>query len=493
MEWIEIREDGGRPDGAVVRIGGYEYPATIVAPFEAKREAELDWYFEQHLKFPFTDRVRARQAGASVAGYGEALFKQVIAGNDVREAYGRLKAQNYPDQLGVVVIGSPAFQGLHWEALKDPLLPHPFALDVPIIRRGAALVPVIEARAAPSPTLNLLVVTARPSGARNVGYRTITRPLVDTLRQAHLRVDVDFVRPGTWQELVERLEAATRDHGAGYYHAIHFDLHGALLRHAQFVAVQESPAAAERLMLRARWGRGEIAPYEGVKGFLSFEPFTGDASGLAEAGEVSDLLLKHKIAIAILNACQSGKQVGAEESSLAARLLAAGMQSVLGMAWSVTVSAAERLIPMLYGELFAGHALDRAVLAGRQRLHAEKARRAAYNETIELEDWLLPVVYQNRAPALTFREFTAEEATKWFSADAARSPEPVTEYGFFGRDLDVLRIETALLTRRNLVLVQGMGGGGKTTLLQHLAHWWELTGLVEGSFYFGWDARADLA
>jgi tetratricopeptide (TPR) repeat protein len=73
---------------------------------------------------------------------------------------------------------------------------------------------------------------------------------------------------------------------------------------------------------------------------------------------------------------------------------------------------------------------------------------------------------------------------------AARSPDPEPEYGFFGRDLDVLRIETALLTKRNLLLVQGMGGSGKTTLLRHLAHWWELTGLVEGSFYFGWDERA---
>ena len=27
-------------------------------------------------------------------------------------------------------------------------------------------------------------------------------------------------------------------------------------------------------------------------------------------------------------------------------------------------------------------------------------------------------------------------------------------------------------------------------MLRHLAHLWELTGLVEGSFYFGWDERA---
>jgi CHAT domain-containing protein len=112
-----------------------------------------------------------------------------------------------------------------------------------------------------------------------------------------------------------------------------------------------------------------------------------DPSGLGEAKELAELLLKHKIPIAILNACQSGKQVGAEESSLAAQLLEAGMQSALGMAWSVTVSAAERLIPKLYGDLFAGRSLGSAVLAGRRELAADKERRAAYNETIELEDW----------------------------------------------------------------------------------------------------------
>ena len=91
---------------------------------------------------------------------------------------------------------------------------------------------------------------------------------------------------------------------------------------------------------------------------------------------------------------------------------------------------------------------------------------------------------------LAFREFTPEEAARWYAEAADRFPEPETEYGFFGRDLDVLRIEKALLTRRNILLVQGMGGSGKSTLLRHLAHWQELTGLVEKAFYFGWDERA---
>lgn len=491
MELIEIREDAVRPGGALLRIDGYEYPILVTSPFRPDELQELDWYFEQHLEFPFTGQKRARRAADSITAYGEALFRQVFAGDETREAYGALKMRAGLE-FGISVIGSPSFQGLHWEALKDPRMPRAFALDVPIVRRRGASAPVIEAVPTIAPTLNLLVLTARPGEARDVGYRTITRPLVGVLRQARLRVNVDFVRPGTWQALAERLEAVTRDRGAGYYHAVHFDLHGGLLTFEEFTKLQEqnAPTPSHGLTLRGRWGRGEIAPYQGRKAFLCFQPTKDDCSGLGEAEELAALLLKHKIPIAILNACQSGMQVGAQESSLAARLLEAGMQCALGMAWSVTVTAAERLIPKLYGDLFAGQALGSAVLAARGNLAADKKRRAAFNETIELEDWLLPVLYQNREPQLTFREFSAEEAAAWYRDAAEQTPEPETEYGFFGRDLDVLRIETALLMKRNLLLVQGMGGSGKSTLFKHLAHWWELTGLIQRTFYFGWDKRA---
>jgi DNA repair exonuclease SbcCD ATPase subunit len=33
-----------------------------------------------------------------------------------------------------------------------------------------------------------------------------------------------------------------------------------------------------------------------------------------------------------------------------------------------------------------------------------------------------------------------------------------------GRDLDILQIEKRLLTKRNILLIRGMGGAGKTTL-----------------------------
>jgi hypothetical protein len=85
MQHVEIREDAGWPSGALVRIDGYDYRATITAPFEAEQEGELDWYFEEHLRFPSADTVRARLAGESVTAYGEALFRQLFAGDELRE------------------------------------------------------------------------------------------------------------------------------------------------------------------------------------------------------------------------------------------------------------------------------------------------------------------------------------------------------------------------------------------------------------------------
>ena len=90
----------------------------------------------------------------------------------------------------------------------------------------------------------------------------------------------------------------------------------------------------------------------------------------------------------ILNTCQSGKQSGDSETSLAAKLLEAGPQTVLGMRYSVTVSAARLMMPELYRRLFEGKGLDEAIQGARRLLHDDKNRHAYFSETIELEDWI---------------------------------------------------------------------------------------------------------
>jgi len=70
---------------------------------------------------------------------------------------------------------------------------------------------------------------------------------------------------------------------------------------------------------------------------------------------------------------------------------------VVAMGYSVTVSAAALMMEKLYGELFAARGIPEAIRLGRKALYNDKNRKAYFNEVVELEDWLLPVVYANKA------------------------------------------------------------------------------------------------
>ncbi len=250
---------------------------------------------------------------------------------------------------------------------------------------------------------------------------------------------------------------------------------------------------ASHYVYHARYGRSDIAPYEGVKGFLSFEDeYMENAADLAEASELANMLKSHSIPITILNACQSGKQVGDQETSLGSLLVQAGVQQVLAMSYSITVSAAELFIRTLYTRLFAWDDLSVAILHARTELYNHRERRAYYGQRINLDDWLLPVIYQNQSMRLSPRDFTPEERAAWFERKAVEEqytpPDPT--YSFVGRDLDILAIEKRLLTKRNILLIRSMLGAGKTTLLKHLAAWWHKTGFVKRIFFFDYDDQA---
>ena len=515
MTLISIRERGVYHTGPVIEIDGQQHPIpnAIRAPFGEQEEAQLEWYFEQHLRFPFTNQVKAATAAASIATYGQALFKQVLGDN--ADAYADYRAATRAGlaTLTFEIAGSPTFQSLHWEALWDPKLPQPFALQSTFICRN--LQPqVMRARVRESPTINVLVVTARPGLGRDVGYRTISRPLVAALRQAGTPVQVDILRPGSYAALAAHLAAVQDSQGAGYYHVIHFDVHGALLPFADFDALEQKLTTSRYTFQPQRYGRARLAPYAGVKAFLFLESGAPEVADPVEATELANLLLTHQIPIAILNACQSAKYKLSDpspsnaaqpathpappvtqETSLGSQLMSAGMQMVLAMGYSVTVSAAEIMMGRLYQQLFQSGDLAAAIRSARLELSNHKPRRAYFNQTIELEDWLLPVVYQNQPQRLTTRPFTAAEQAAYDERRITRYPEPHITYGFVGRDLDILHIEQRLLRAadgrdQNLLLVRGMGGAGKSTLLRYLGYWWQTTGFIQQVFYFGYDKQA---
>ena len=243
MPLIRIQERPGGPDGpnAIVSFNnGPEYPITITDPFEEQQEQELEWYFEEHLEFPFTKKVRAQNAAISITTYGEELFKQVFGDPDIYAEYRDLLKAGLHD-LHIEIAGSPKFHALHWESIKDPKLAQPLALQAAMFRKNLTA-QALPASVRTSPTINLLIVTARPSGAHDVGYRTISRPLVEALRQTSIPIQVEILRPGTYKALENHLSNITAKHGEGYYHVIHFDVHGAVLTYEQFQHIQKEPS-----------------------------------------------------------------------------------------------------------------------------------------------------------------------------------------------------------------------------------------------------------
>lgn len=489
MNTVTIRELPGAADG-VLRVSvdfgnGTSVEVDVRDPASAEQERLLTWYFEEHLRYPFLDGVRAGEATELVSAYGRDLFGQVFAGE---AAYGfRQLRQRGFDGCRLVVEGSAAVHRLHWETLEDPdPAGGPVALRIPVTRRVGRR-PVPFDLPSGRSVLRILVVTARPDGPQDVGYRTISRPLSEAVRQARIPVVVDIVRPGTWQALREQLRATSAKHGTGWYQVVHFDVHGGFGTAVTFAA---GTAGGRYLFDPAH--AGPAASGNRPQGFLFFETATAGRAQPVPAAQVAALLTQHRVGVAVLNACQSAMQDTAGEASLALELASAGTAVAVGMAYSVTVSAAARAMPVFYEQLAEGVDPVVAGLAMRRQLHDDKTRRGYFDMDLELEDWVLPVVFGQRDLAYELAPMSAAEQEVFYRRQAAVSAEPRVEYGFVGRDLDIHELERRLLLSadRNLVLVQGLAGTGKSTLLRHVAWWWQHTGLIEQAFFVSYEERA---
>jgi tetratricopeptide (TPR) repeat protein len=477
MPTIQIQQHPNDPQRATLSFShGTVYQIDITPPFDDQQEQDLEWYFEEHLKFPFTNQVKFKQIGDSIKDYGENLFEQVFG---QRRAYADYQAV-LAEQPSIEIIGSAAFHSLHWEALKDPDMAEPLAVRFNLTRQPIS----IDTQRQPisnqsTPILRVLLVTSRPNGKHDVAYRTISQPLLAAVQNSQLPVQIDLLRPATYQALIQHLENCTK----GTYHILHFDVHGSVLDYASL----QQGAATGAYFFDQHYGTTKLEPYNGEKAFLFLNGDDNKAQPI-EATDLKVLLARHGIPVVVLNACQSAKQ-STQQECLGSLLMQAGIQGVVAMAYSVTVSAATLFVKTLYEELLKHQDFNAATRRARFELHQDKNRNAYHNQVIALEDWLLPVSYQHKPIKLALRAFYAEEEANWYEQQTKQYQPPHTSYGFVGRDLDVLDIEKRL-AKHNLLLIQGMGGAGKTTLLHHLMNWWQVTHFVEQVFYFGYDEKA---
>ena len=149
-----------------------QYDANAADPTDAAGEARLAWYLEEHTQYRFLDTDLEQEAVQRIAAYGEALFAQVF-GRAVSYDYRRLQGgfdgcQRRSARAAPAALGDDAGPG--------PARPTGGPSD------GHPRVDALGSKFDPpgGPTLNILVMVARPDGPADVGYRTISRPPQDT-------------------------------------------------------------------------------------------------------------------------------------------------------------------------------------------------------------------------------------------------------------------------------------------------------------------------
>ena len=158
------------------------------------------------------------------------------------------------------------------------------------------------------------------------------------------------------------------------------------------------------------------------------------------------------------------------------------------MAYSLYVSGAQQFLPAFYERLFATGDFAQATRAGRQQMLAEQAASAP-SASSRCEDWLVPVAYQQDPIEFKFVGQAARPPKAKKTAKALPLPHEVADsenpYGFVGRDCGLAGAGAGDAPAPAGILIQGLGGVGKTTLARGFVQWLHATdGLGEGCFWF---------
>ncbi len=426
------------------------YAFTVTNQPESRLMTRLGWYLETFLAYPYPpETANAEHLLAALQGWGTEAFNALFDHGNGREWLKKC-------DLLQVQSDDPKILSWPWEALFDPRTNY-VAHSRRIERRlNKVDDPAPLPDSLPLERVNILLVVARPFD-NDVGYHSIARPLVELLKNQRMAAHVDVLRPPTFEKLRQHL----RTH-PGYYHVLHFDGHGSFANGGS---------------------EGSTHQLQASQGCLIFEDTHGQPDP-KQASELSTLLREYAVPAVVLNACQSGMlDVTSADaySSVATSLLKGGVRSVVAMAYSLYVSGAQVFLPAFYGRLFEAGSVAEGVRAGRQQMLAEPLRICARGR-FPLQDWLLPVLYQ-QAPL----DFTFAAQAKWEQAET-KLPVEVQQhrdaYGFVGRDKSILQMERALHRQTPAILVQGLGGVGKTTLAHGFLRWLDDTGGLDGALWF---------
>jgi tetratricopeptide (TPR) repeat protein len=431
----------------------YVYPVAGLP--DSNLMAELQWYLERFLEFPFPPETgRADRVLNALEGWGLEAYEALFREFNLDEL---LTSSNSEDQSGLrfeIHSHSPTILSWPWEALRNPRIGPVIASNHISRNLGRLEISELTGRptlsaSLPEDRVNILLIVPRPFGDADIRYRSIARSLVELIETENLPARVDVLRPPTLARLRDYL-----DLHPSRYHILHFD------------------------------GHGSYAGSGSPQGHLVFEKPDGSPDPIS-AVQLRELLQGRLIPGVVLNACQSAMINPNAESafaSVAAALVSAGVRSVVAMSYALYVSGACELLPAFYRALFEKGSMNEAVQSGRNRMRAQRGRVCARGR-FDLEDWIIPVLYEHASLVLPFGVSTAATPRESVLPEKLRHEKEHSRA--IGRDGPILALERALYRAPAGLLITGLGGVGKTTLAFGFLQWLDATnGLDRPPFWF---------
>jgi len=481
LELTDLRsheQDGGHRPSARARLV-YE-PSTpgqrevasaqswrLIAPMGPIEAVELRWYLEKYAIWPsHYFQARARKVKEALVKWGRLLHDAALpaaytanvvnAWARVRDHAGRrfsvhvdwgMEAGASEADVKTAKEVATELLRLPWELLHDGdgylfqgakptrvrrRLPNTRDLDVPVV-------------AAP---IRVLLVTARPEdeACAFIDHRASALPLVEAMERLGGLVRLHVLSPPTYDALRKELNRAFDAHEP--YHVVHFDGHG---------------------VYDKRVGLGGLC-FEDPRDTLKLDH---RRHVTIHTDKLGPLLKDHRIPLVFLEACQTAQAEGTSES-VASELLQRGVASVVAMSHGVLVETARRFVEAFYAGLAHGRRVGDAMLDGQNVLKDDTFRGRIFGAgELRLEDWFVPVLFQEKDDPQLFRSTPApqtQEDLRTILSSRLGDLPPEPETGFVGRSRELLALQR-LLRHERYAVVRGQGGEGKTALAEEFARW----------------------
>ena len=464
----------------------------FVAPIGPIEAEDLRWYLEKYAVWPSEYfRNRANKVVKDLVRWGQLLHESALPMEhraEVMNAWARIDAhagRRFSIHVDASLeAGATAAEeelaresatlllGLPWELLHDG---QRFLFQGATPTRVRRRLPSTKDRDVPvvDTPIRILLVAARPEddACSYLDHRASALPLVETMEALGGLVRIHVLAPPTLHALRDELDRARR---AGEpYHVVHFDGHG----------VYNRVSGLGGLCFEEPQDIGKLEKRRHVTVYTS---------------ELGPLLNEHRIPLVFLEACQTALAEKASES-VASELLKVGVASVVAMSHSVLVETARRFVEAFYDALAGGARVGDAMLHGQRTLKDDSFRGRIFGAgELRLEDWFVPVLFQEKDDPQLFRTTTTRQTRADVeTALTARLGELPTEpeTGFIGRSRELLALQRLLRQEASgrYAVVRGQGGEGKTALAAEFARWMVRSQQIRRSAFVSVETHGNVA